>query len=143
VTPYAHSAFEAAQARCRFRLATDEVMHMLQFSRDGGPHTTPFFVYYSEPMPLDRACGTLECRQGRGAPCATGCQDERLSAQAEGARMGMGDMAPSAPADLDAIDGFWRRAREDDLAAARGILGWSLALLSVVATVSAVAWVLR
>ncbi len=35
----------------------------------------------SQPM-----CGSLECRQGRGAVCATGCA-EILAAQAEGARM--------------------------------------------------------
>ena len=70
---------------------------MLQFSRDGGPHTTPFFIYESAPMPL---CGSLECNQGRGEPCRNGCEDERIAAQAGGARMGMAVQESSDFADL-------------------------------------------
>ena len=130
------SAFEAAQARCRFSLATDGVLNMLQIKR-AFSNTTPFFIYESAPLPLDEP---WHLPHTGNAPNDA----DVLAAQAEGARMAMGDQAPSAPADLDEpIDGFWRRVREDDLAAARGILGWSLALLSVVATASAVAWALR
>ena len=62
------------------------------FDRDGGPHTSPYFIHESRPAPLppsthgeyagyrmsdealrDRGipCGTDACRQGRGAVCGT------------------------------------------------------------------------
>jgi hypothetical protein len=100
-------------------------MQMLQFSRDGGPHTAPL-IYETGPMPL---CGTLDCRQGRGEPCATGCE---LTAQADAARIGGGNQAPSEPAPLDeSVGGFWHRVRDDDIAAARGIFGWAIAAVLV------------
>ena len=47
--------------------------------------------------------------------------------------MAMGDQAPSEPMPL----------REDELAAARGIFGWSLAMLCVIAVVALVARVMQ
>lgn len=123
MSPLAIDAYTAAQARCSFRLATDEVMMALQFGRDGGPHTTPFFVYESAPMPL---CGSLDCRQGRGEPCATGCD---LTAQADAARIGGGNQAPSEPAPLDdSIGGFWGRVTEQERGEAWGNV-WGVAIV--------------
>lgn len=97
-------------------------------------NTSPFFVHQSRPMPLP-ACGTDACRQGRGAPCGTGC-DEVISAQAEGARMGMGNQAPSAPMPL--------RMTDQEVGETWGnVIGWPLGVLAVVATVAAVAAALR
>jgi hypothetical protein len=128
-------AYTAAQARCRFRLATDEVMMALQFGRDGGPHTKPFFVYESAPMPL---CGTLKCAQGRGEPCWTGCTvtlstagsggGNGLAAQADAARIGGGNQAPSEPAPLDeSVGGFWGRVTDQERGEAWGnVVGWGI-----------------
>lgn len=100
-------------------------------------NTSPFYIHESRPMPLP-ACGTAACRQGRGAPCRTGCA-EVLSAQAAGARMAMGDQAPSAPVPLAP-----RRMTPEEVGEACGnVIGWPLGVLAAVATVAAVAAVLR
>lgn len=100
-------------------------------------NTTPLFIHESRPMPLP-ACGTEACRQGRGAPCSTGCA-EALSAQAAGARMAMGDQAPSAPMPLAP-----RRMTPEEVGEAWGnVIGWPLGVLCVIAVVAAVVAVLR
>ena len=135
MSPLAIDAYTEAQARCRFRLATDEVMQMLQFSRDGGPHTAPL-IYETGPMPL---CGTDKCNQGRGEPCATGCTvtlstagsggGDGLAAQADAARIGGGNQAPSAPAPLDeSVGGFWHRVTEQERGEAWGNV-WGVAVV--------------